>query len=474
MSVKKNFGYNSILLLSQYVIPLIVFPYISRVLGVEKIGLVNYADSIVNYFILFSTMGLSLIGIRETAKKRENPFELNKVFSELLFLHIIVTFAMLCLYIGFIYFFDKFTEYKDLYLIGASKLIFNVFLIEWFFRGIENHKFITIRSVLIKVIYVLLVFLCVKNMKDYGVYFGLTCGVTVVNGMVNWWYSKRYVSIIYTNLNFKRHYKPFATIGFYMILTSMYTSFNVIYLGHVSTNISVGNYTTSLKLYTIILGLFSAMNTVLVPRLSSLIAKDDQINFDLVINKSVSFISMFSFPIIMCSIVLAPNIITVLAGSGYEGVVICFRIIMPLIFIVGIAQILSNQILMTLKKDKDLAIISFMGAIIGITLNIILVPLYNEVGSSLVVIISELTVTSILYYFCVKHTSVRLPFKDIFKHFTVSLPYLLICYFCAINVNNNILILIFSSFFSGLYFIGTQLWIVKNPLFLNEIEKFKR
>jgi O-antigen/teichoic acid export membrane protein len=471
MSIKKNFGFNSVLLLSQYIIPLIIFPYISRVFGVEKIGLVNYADSIVNYFILFSTMGLSIAGIREIAKNKNNPLELNKVFSELLVLHLISTLIMLCAYIGFICYFDKFTVHKDLYLIGATKLVFNVFLVEWFFRGIENHKFITIRTVLIKIVYVLLIFVFIKTKDDYITYYVLTCGITVINGGVNWWYSRRYVKITLFNLNFRKHLKAFFTVGFYMLLTSMYTSFNVAYLGIVSTTMAVGYYTTSLKLYTIILGLFSALNTVLIPRLSSLLVNDDQIAFNLTIQKSISFVTILTFPIIMCSIALAPQIISLIAGSGFEGVILCFRIIMPLIFIVGIAQILANQVLMVLKKDKDFFIASLIGAIIGISLNLLLVPIYNEIGTSLVVVISELSVTSVLYYFCSKNTTVRLPMNDILRQFVLSLPYLLICYLCSTYLKLNILILFLASITSFIYFLLSQLYIIKNPFFLSEYSK---
>lgn len=472
MSVKKNFVFNIILLLSQYIIPLIVFPYISRVFGVEKIGLVNFADSIVNYFILFSTMGMTLIGIRETAKNLNKPSELNKVFSELLLLHIIVTFAVLIFYIGSIFYFEKFNNHIVLYLIGASKLVFNVFLIEWFFRGIENFKFITIRSVFIKVIYVISLFILVKTKDDYGVYFLLTCGTVVLNGLVNSWYSRKYVSLVFNKLNLKRHLKSFFTIGVYMILTSMYTTFNVIYLGMVSNDISVGYYTTSLKLYAIILGLFSALNMVLIPRLSSLIADDNQLAFNELVNKSISFVCVFCFPVIMCGVVLAPQIIFILAGSGYEGAILCFRIIIPLIFIVGIAQILSNQILMSFKRDKDLAITSFIGAVIGISLNIILVPLYNEIGTSFVVLISELCVTAILYFYCIKYTKFVLPFKMILFNLVVSIPYLVISYLSIILfINKNLLILVSASFLGFIYFILSQFFIIKNQLVIDQCNK---
>lgn len=473
MSVKKNFIFNGILLVSQYIIPLIVFPYVSRVFGVERIGLVNFVDSIVNYFILFSTLGLTLTGIRETAKFKNDPQKLTKVFSELVSLHIIATFFVLIAYIVCIFSFDKLRENYLLYMIGASKLLFNVFLIEWFFRGIENFKFITIRSILIKVVYVFLLFALVKEKEDYHIYFFLTCGVTVINALVNCWYAKRHVSFTVRKLNIRRHFNSFLTIGGYLILNSMYTTFNVAYLGFVSGDTSVGNYTTSLKLYTIILGVFSALNIALVPRLNSLISENRSAAFNELIEKSIVFVCTLCFPVIMFGVVLAPEIIFILSGPGFEGAVFCFRIIIPLIFVVGMAQILSNQILMSLKRDKDLVITSAFGAFIGITLNIMLVSRYAEIGTSLVVLISEVSVTFFLMYFCNKHINLKFPLKNILLNLCYSAPYVVICFLARTYIQGSVTIIVFSLVISAVYFYVSQVWLIKNELILVQVDSMK-
>lgn len=473
MSIKKNLLFNNILLASQYVIPLIVFPYTSRILGVEKIGLVNFADGIVNYFILFSTLGLTLTGVREVAKNRKNQAELNKVFSELITIHFLLTSVVAIIFTISIFYYSKFKLHQEIYFIGVSKLIFNLLLMEWFFSGMENFKFITIRSILIKVIYVVLIFILVKNSNDYIKYFVLTCSITVLNGIVNFWYSRKYVTFSFVNLNLKRHLTSFFTAGLYMVLTSMYTTFNVAYLGIVSDNHAVGNYTTSLKLYTIIIGVFTALNTVLLPKLSSLAAENDSHAFNVLINKSVSFVSTFCFPVIMSGIILAPQIIKIIAGPGFENAITCFRIIMPLIFIVGFAQILSNQILLSLKKERILAIISFIGAVFGVSFNIMLVPRYSEVGSSVVVLLSELIVTIMLYFCCVKFSDVNIKLGPVLNNFIISIPCALICYLLAHNLSNSLFIVLSSGLLCLIYFGVSQIMLVKNPLVLSAFYKFK-
>ncbi|TFF38787.1 flippase [Mucilaginibacter psychrotolerans] len=471
MNIKKNFLYNSILLVSQYIFPMLVFPYTSRVLGVDKIGLVNFADGIVNNFILFSTMGLTITGIREVARYKNDRLQINRVFSELLVIHLIMTAIVSVIYVIAIYNYAKFSDHKALYLIGLSKLICNVFLIEWFFRGIENFKFITLRTVIIKTVYVALVFLTVKQKDDYNIFFILTCGMTVINGLVNCWYARNYVSVAFKNLDLNRHFKFFFTMGLYLILTNMYTTFNVAYLGFVANDTSVGLYSTSLKIFTIILGLFTALNTVLVPRLSSLIAEDRHEEFISLINKSTILISAICFPIIMLSEVLAPQIIHIIAGEGYDGAIICFRIIIPQIFLVGISQILSNQILMSLKLDNKLAITSFYGAVVGVLLTIIYVPRYREVGTSIVVLISELVVTFVLYYFCTVTARVKLPLLNILKNLVLSVPYLLIAYLCAISISNGLVTLLLAGTISLIYFALSQIYLMKNEILLAFVAK---
>ena len=84
MGLQKNFIYNSIITTSNYIFPLIVFPYISRVLGVTNVGVFNFIDSVVNYFVVFSMMGLSTLGVREIAAVRTDKEKLDKVFSSLI------------------------------------------------------------------------------------------------------------------------------------------------------------------------------------------------------------------------------------------------------------------------------------------------------------------------------------------------------------------------------------------------------
>lgn len=98
-SIKKNFAYKSILTISTYLINFITFPYVARVLGVEHIGLVNFVDNTVNYFLLFATMGIGLLGVREIAAVKNDVKALDRVYSNLIGINLVFTLASLVIYL---------------------------------------------------------------------------------------------------------------------------------------------------------------------------------------------------------------------------------------------------------------------------------------------------------------------------------------------------------------------------------------
>lgn len=457
-SIKKNFAYKSILTISTYIMGFITFPYISRVFGVNRLGLINFVDNTINYFLLFATMGINILGVREIATAKTNNEERNKIFSNILGINIWFTIATLVIYVTLITIIPKLSQYSELFYIGSVKIIFTTFLIEWFFTGIENFKYITIRSIIIKFIYIISVFLFIRHKDDYILYIILTVGTVVVNAIINMLYVKRYVTIIPKELLNTRYIKNNLSLGVYAIMTSMYLTFNVMYLGFVSDNTQVGYYTTAFKLYSVILGFFTAFTNVMLPRMSSLLAEGNNERFQELINKSFAAVAKFSIPLILCSMVLSPQIIYVLSGPGYEGAIQPMRIIMPAIIFVGIAQILAIQILMPMKKDKILLIASICGAIVSIIFNIILVPNLESIGSAIILLSCELLVTLIYIIYIVTKTVIKIPWLKILHEIAFTIPCIFVCILCTISFDNPYISLVISTILS------ISIWLICNIL----------
>ena len=230
-------------------------------------GLCDFVDSIINYYCIFSMLGLTTVAVREIAGNKNDKTKMSKAFSSLLSLNVITTAIMIAALIVSIFLVPRFLENKQLMVVGIFKLLSKAFLIEWLYTGLEDFKYITVRSVIVRCIYVISVLVFVRDEKDYVVYYALTTMTFVVNAVINTYYSKRFVKFSLSGVSFKPYWKPVLTLGVYAILTSMYTTFNVSYLGFVGGDEQVGYYSTATKLHGIILALFTAFTGVMLPRM---------------------------------------------------------------------------------------------------------------------------------------------------------------------------------------------------------------
>ena len=428
-SLKSNFIYKSLLTVSNYLVAFIIFPYVSRVLDVENIGLVNFVDNTINYFVLFAMMGINVLGVREIARVKDLPQERSRIFSNILGVNILFALPTIILFTILVYSIPNLHPYSELLYVGASKILFSTLLVEWFFTGMEDFKYITIRSLVIKLLYLISVVVLVKNEGDYKTYFYLTLSTTIVNALVNIIHAGKFVRIKICDLFNTCYLKQNLTLGVYSIMTSMYITFNVMYLGLASDNTQVGYYTSAFKLYSVILGIFTAFTTVMLPRMSSLWAGKEKESFTQLIRKSFSLMTLFCCPLVICSIIMAPQMIYVLSGPGYDGAIIPMRIIMPGIICVCISQVLAMQILVPLKRDKVLLYTSIAGALLSVVLNLALVSRFHCVGSAVVLLSSELLVT-VIYLFVVRFcTDIHLPWNRLVVSVLLSVPSAIICIF---------------------------------------------
>lgn len=471
-NLKKNILFNITLSTSNYIFPLIIFPYISRVLGVENLGLCNFVDSIINYFVLFSMMGMSIVGTREIASCHMDQQKLNKTFSSLFTLLLFTTTISLIALVVATIFVPDLREHKTLIVFGSLKLVGTIFLTEWFFTGIENFKYITMRSIFIKICYTISIFLFVKNSGEYWVYYLLLCMLTVCNAIFNSAYRTKFVTFSFKNIDLKPFLKPFLMLGAYLLLTSMYTSFNVAFLGFATNNTQVGYYTTASKIYTIIIALFTAFTSVMLPRMSSLLSEGKIKEFKQLTTNSFEIIANFSIPLIIFVAVFAPQIIQLIAGNGYQGAILPTRIIIPLTLIIGLEQILVIQIMMPLKLDKVIMRNSIIGALMGVSLNFLIVPQMAAVGSALVWICCELVIL-ILSQICVyKNINTKIPIRSTLKIIIVFSPLLCMLLITTYCIQSWILLITAGVIITTLYVICVQFSLLKHSFCTQKLRHY--
>lgn len=167
MSLKKNFLYNLTLTISQFIFPIVTFPYASRILGVNGVGVTSFVESFSRYFLIFAVMGIPIHGMREISKNKENKIITNKIFVEIFSIQFFTTILCTLIYFCSLFFLKDFNLNWKLYLMGGFLILSNIFSLEWVFQGLEDFKYITIRTVILRFLTIILLFLLVKNEDDY-------------------------------------------------------------------------------------------------------------------------------------------------------------------------------------------------------------------------------------------------------------------------------------------------------------------
>lgn len=473
MSLRKNFVYSSILTVSTYLFPLLVYPYVSRVLGLSNIGIVNFIDNLINYFVAVSMMGITTVGVREIAASRNDKHQLSKTFMALLSLTGCTTIAAMLILLVAMYTIPTLMPYQDLLYVGQIKLLSNLFLIEWLFTGLEDFKYITIRTVIIRCLYVASVFLFVTTAADYKLFYILTCGMVLCNAIINVVYSRRFVCYTWESIMMQPYIKPFFIMGAYALLVHVYTSLNSVWLGFVTDTDEVGYFTTATRLHSIVMALLISFTNILFPHVSNLLAEGRTTEFWQKINSAFDVLFTFAFPTAVFLLAAAPPLLHLFAGDGFEGAYLPMRIISPLVLIVGTEQILVIQILMAMHQDRIVLRNSFIGALVAILLNLLITSNMGAPGSAIVWVISELCIMLLSIAFIRKTYHFSLPYRKCLRYLVAYLPLLALAIVYLYYISNELLFLISYALTTILYACIYEVVIMKNHLIMSILGKIK-
>ena len=451
-SIKLNFILNIIRIFLGAFFILITTPYVTRILGAENLGKVDYVNSIIQYFILFTALGIPSYGIREIARTRDNEYERTKTVVELGIILVITTI------IGYIVLFfllnniSGFKKLKTLILIMSTWILFNNIGFEWFYQGMENQIYITIRFIVIRLIVIILMFLFVKNSNDYIIYGIITVLMNSGSNILNLINIRKYLSfknIKLKNLNLLKHLKPVFIIFAASLSVSIYLQLDVVMLGNISDEI-VAYYTVSNKLIRLVMVLITALGTVLVPRISNCIKNNDTENYKKYVNYSLKYILMISIPSLV-----ADNIIFIMAGEKFMQSILIMRILVFILFIVGIAYFLGFQILYPHGLERYYTCSVTIAAIINFIFNYIMIPKYYQNGAAVGTIIAELTGVLMMLYFTRNYLK-NIEFYNLknLKYFvSASVMGIVILFIKSFNLGNLMTMLISISLGSIIYFI---------------------
>ncbi|MBS4797370.1 MAG: flippase [Haemophilus parainfluenzae] len=404
MNIRYNFLMNFILTISNFLFPLITFPYVSRVLGPNGMGISSFAMSIISYFVILATLGSATYGIRACSQVGENKDELSKVTHEIIFINLI-TMIISYLFLYFcVHFFDGLHENKASIAIASFMILLNVCSVEWFYRGIEKYTYITIVSLLFKLIALVSSFIFIQKTSDYFSFILISVISLSGSGIINLFNIKKYINFkFYNDYNLKKHIKPMLTFFFMSLAISVYTYTDSVLLGLLTNLDEVGFYNVAVRIKGILISIVTSLGVVLLPKLSLYIKKGMMNEFSSLLILSLRFIVALSLPLVIFFIFFAKETILLLSGEQYFNSIPLLQISLVAVIIVGITNILGIQMLVPLGKEKKLFVSVLCGALINVVANFTLIPFLSSVGAAISMVLAEFTILLIQIYFLKKY-----------------------------------------------------------------------
>ena len=400
-SVKVNYILNLINTGTQMLFPLITFPYVCRVVEADGIGQINFFQSIISYISLFTCLGIPMYAIREIARDRSDVVQMNRTAMEILLLHSMLTLvgyaivAILCLTV------PQIQVNIPLFLILSLTIFFTAIGCEWFYQGIEDFKYITIRGLIIKTVSVVLLFIFVKSKTDL-LYYGCYTVFGVLGGNIfNFFRLRKYIhreNIIFSELHIKRHVKPVLKVFSFSVVTSIYLQLNTVLLGFLKNALAVGYFAAATKVMQMLLKMSACLGSVMMPRASHLIAENKEAEFNRLIQKSYDFTLAIALPMTIGLIFCAPSLITALCGVKFEHSILPSQIIAPIILMVAISNIFGIQVLFPKGKINIVTLCCGIGAVADLMLNLCLIPLFSYIGTSIAYLGAEVATTVSMYF----------------------------------------------------------------------------
>lgn len=395
-----NFVSLHILQAINYILPLITFPYLVRVLGVEKFGLIAFATSTIGYFQIITDYGFNLSATREIAINRDNKQKVQEIFSAVMVIRFGLLFLSLILLTILVFSFERFRQDWELYYLTFLMVVGNVLFPVWFFHGLERMKYIAILNILAKGLFAAAIFIFVREQSDYW-------KVPLLNG-VGW--------ILAGGMSIYVIYKSFD-VGFsnpsarsilnqlkegWHIFVSTFSislfSTTTFILGLFTNDKVVGYYAAAEKIIGVFKGLLVPASQSLYPYINKIVSYSRESGLR-IIRKVLLVVAIFTFILSLSVFLFRDLIVKIVLGNGYDESILVLGILSVHPFLVGLSNVFGIQTMLVFNRKRAFQNILLIAGMINILLSLVLVPMYNHIGSAVSVTIVELFVTVSMFLY---------------------------------------------------------------------------
>lgn len=419
MKVIKNYLYNAFYQIFILIVPLITTPYLARVLGPKGVGINSYTNSIIQYFILFGSIGVNLYGNRQIAFVRDSREKLTETFYEIFFMRMVTVLLSVGAFSIFLIFVR---EYRIYYLAQAVSLIAAAFDVSWFFMGVENFAVTVFRNLIVKIITLISIFILVKSYNDLTVYILILSLSLLLGNLMLFPGLHKYIDKPqFSSLKIGRHLKPSLLLFIPQIATQIYLVLNKTMLGSMVSVQSSGYFDQSDKMVKMVLAIVTATGTVMLPHVANAFANGEHEKTKEYLYGSFSFVSSLSIPMMFGLAAVTSKFVPLFFTVKFNSVIPIMKIESIVILLIAWSSAIGTQYLLPTKQTNSFTLSVVVGAIVNLIANIPLIWLYGAVGASIATVFSELSVTTYQLIVIRKQVSYKLLFDDTFKYIVAGL-----------------------------------------------------
>lgn len=391
MQIIKNYfytaGYNILILLT----PLLTVPYISRVLGPTGVGINASTNSVITYFLLFGTVGITIYGNREIAFIRDDRATRSQTFWEIELLQMITISIAYVAFLVFLLFerqFQLYFFYQSFYIIAGA------FDVSWYFMGIEDFKKTVLRNTLVKLVSLALIFIFVRTRQDTGIYILILAGSQLLGNLTLWPYLRQAVDRPrWRQLHLLRHLRPSIGLFIPQIATTVYLALNKTMLWQLDSVKAAGFYDYSDKLIKLVLALVTATGTVMLPHIANLYMKKQMHKVKDYLYVSFDIVLCLAMPMAFGIAGVATTLAPLFFGHSFTSVYVLLMIEAPVVVLIGMSNVLGQQYLLPTKQTRTYTLSVTIGAVVNIICNVPLILFWGVQGAMVATLISELSVT---------------------------------------------------------------------------------
>ena len=397
-SITKNYLYNLSYQLLTLITPLITTPYVSRVLGADGIGIYSYTTSVVAYFVLLGTIGLSDYGQREIAYHQNDRKAQSRILYEVSIFRVFAVIISLFLY--YIIILRNVETNYLIFVIQSLNIIALIFDTAWFFQGLEEFGKVVFRNFVVRIISIVMLFVLIKQADDLWLYVLLNSAVTLLGGLWVCFYLPKYlVKVPILEINPFRNFYIIIQLFLPQIAIQVYTVLDKTMIG-VFTNIPAENgyYEQAEKCVKMVLMVVTSLGTVLLPRIASAFANAEYSLVYEYIMKAFRFVWFLSLPLVAMIFAASSNFVPWFFGPGFDKVVILLQMFSVLIIAIGLSQVIGIQYLVATNQQNLMTLSVICGSVVNFFMNLFLIPRFMSLGATVASIVAEIVVTLVQFY----------------------------------------------------------------------------